>query len=82
MAQAAALLDYYLNHNPTLLLDAYAHVLSRGPGWKHRVNAGLKNLDEAARHLRIAERLQSAIGAHETDEGIAFANGGAAPPRQ
>ena len=82
MAQAAALLDYYLNHNATLLLDAYAHVLSRGPGWKQRVNAGLKNLDVAARHLRIAERLQAAIGERETDERTAFANRDSAWPTQ
>ena len=82
MAQAAALLDYYLNHNTTLLLDAYAHVLSRGPGWKQRVNAGLKNLDAAARHLQIPGRLQAAISAHEIDEGMAFTNRGAARPRQ
>jgi len=82
MAQAAALLDYYLNHNATLLLDAYAHVLSRGRGWKQRVNAGLKNLDAAARHLKIAERLQAAITEHETDEGTAFANRSAAWPGQ
>jgi hypothetical protein len=67
MAQAAALMEYYLDHNTTPLLDAYAHVIARGPGWKQRLSAGLKSLEKAVPHLHIRERLEAAKTALEAD---------------
>ena len=59
--QAAALLDHFLDHNPIAIADAYLDTLSRGPGWRRRVDQGLTMITKTHPHLEIASRLQDAV---------------------
>ena len=63
LVQSGALIEYLLDHRPGELHDAYADVLSRGPGWKSRIEAGLGDLRKSMPALQARERLaQSAPG--------------------
>jgi hypothetical protein len=42
--QANVLLQYYLDHRPEDLTETYRDVLTRGPGWRKRLEGGLARL--------------------------------------
>ena len=55
LAQAAALMSYFVANDPEALQEAWADALGRGPGWRKRAAEGLKALGrvepEIAREL-------------------------------
>lgn len=44
LAQAAALMGYFMANDPDALQEAWADALGRGPGWRKRAAEGLKAL--------------------------------------
>ena len=42
--QANVLIQYFLDHRPEEIADAYADAMSRGPGWRKRLGGGLSKL--------------------------------------
>jgi hypothetical protein len=61
LVQAAALLDYLLDHDPDLVKDSWLDVSSRGPGWKQRLNAGWKSLTRTFPGQNYQERLDGVV---------------------
>lgn len=56
VAQAAALMGYFVANDPDALKEAWADALGRGPGWRKRAVEGLKALERLAPD--IARRLE------------------------
>lgn len=48
LAQAAALMSYFLANDPDALQEAWEDALGRGPGWRKRAMEGVKALDRVA----------------------------------
>jgi hypothetical protein len=71
--QFIALVNFFLERNPVLLVDAYLHVVNRGTGWKKRVAQGIAVLDQLGPHLHLADRLAAAVAqVDEQEEPAAF----------
>lgn len=68
LAQSAALMVYFLDNNPRRLLDAYQDVLGRGPGWRKRLEAGLKSMTKLLPEQEIQERLLAALAAQQVED--------------
>jgi hypothetical protein len=61
LVQAAALLDYLLEHDPDLVKESWLDVSSRGPGWRQGLNAGWKSLTKTFPDQNYQERLDMAV---------------------
>lgn len=61
LVQAAALLDYLLDHDLDLVKESWLDVSSRGPGWQQRLNAGWKSLTKTFPDQNYQERLDMAV---------------------
>lgn len=63
LVQAAALLDYLIDHDADLLKEAWHDVTSRGPGWAKRLQQGwaalLKKFPDLGFEARMREILQT-----------------------
>ena len=57
LAQAAALISYFVAHDPDALQDAWADAMGRGPGWRKRAMEGLKALG------RVEPEIAQTLGA-------------------
>lgn len=63
--QAAALIEWYLNNNPDVLLDKERLLITQGKGWQKRYETGLKAL--ANTYGQIHQRLESARALYQPD---------------
>lgn len=60
LAQAAALLDYLLDHDADSTAVLWLSVLERGPGWRKRLNQGFRALTAKYPECEFKRRLQEA----------------------
>ncbi|MCM2253878.1 MAG: nucleotidyltransferase domain-containing protein [Ramlibacter sp.] len=67
LAQAAALLDYLLDHDSDSTAEIWADVSERGPGWRKRLNKGFRALTAKYPDCNFKKRLQHANGALEEE---------------
>jgi hypothetical protein len=58
--QALALIEWYLDHAPRALMDAWQDLTERGAGWKKRARESLAQAPSAQREL--ASHFRSAVG--------------------
>lgn len=68
LIQSGALIHYFLENNPSVLVDAYQDVIARGPGWKSRITQGLAAFDKKMPDHHLPERLMLAISTKLAEE--------------
>jgi hypothetical protein len=61
VTQAACLLDYLLTHDADVLCERWRDVMSRGPGWRQRLQQGWAALVNAFPDQDFDNRLQTAL---------------------
>jgi hypothetical protein len=61
VTQAACLLDYLLEHDADLLCERWNDVMSRGPGWRQRLQQGWTALVKTFPSQDFDARLQAAL---------------------
>jgi hypothetical protein len=57
--QALALIDWHLERAPTLLIDAWSDLVSRGPGWRKRAEDSLRHAP--VEHRDLVDRFRASI---------------------
>jgi hypothetical protein len=58
--QAASIMDFYLDHDKSSLLDAWKDTADRGAGWSGRMKQGLERMK--ALHCDVYDRVKKLVG--------------------
>jgi hypothetical protein len=79
LIQSGALIHYFLENNPSVMVDAYEDVIARGPGWKSRITQGMAAFDKKMPDHHLPERLMLAISTKQSEDADADAENSQRP---